>query len=73
MTVRWPDPDRAYIGHYVASLDLRNIKSRTCYRQVLHGFQDVVDLRFAVTDSNGFGPPIDISIRMLRISPDRSP
>ena len=43
MTVRWPDPDRAYIGRYVASLDLRSIKSRTCYRQVLHGFQDVVE------------------------------
>ena len=43
MTVRWPDPDRAYVGRYVASLDLRSVKSRTCYRQVLHGFQDVVE------------------------------
>ncbi|WP_292386880.1 hypothetical protein [Mesorhizobium sp.] len=43
MTARWPDPDRANIGRYVASLDLRSMKSRTCYRQVLHGFQDVAE------------------------------
>ncbi|RWK55269.1 MAG: integrase, partial [Mesorhizobium sp.] len=43
MTSRWPDPDRARIGSYVASLDLRNLKSRTCYRQVLHSFQDIVE------------------------------
>jgi hypothetical protein len=43
MTARWPDPDRANIGRYVASLDLRNMKSRACYRQVLHGFQDVAE------------------------------
>lgn len=48
MTVRWPDPDRAYIGRYVASLDLRSIESRTCYRQVLHGFQDVVECHEAL-------------------------
>ena len=43
MTARWPDPDRATIGRYVASLDLRSMKSRTCYRQVLHGFQDIAE------------------------------
>lgn len=43
MTARWPDPDRATIGCYIASLDLRSMKSRTCYRQVLHGFQDVAE------------------------------
>ena len=43
MTALWPDPDRAIIGHYVASLDLRSLKSRTCYGQVLHGFQDVAE------------------------------
>lgn len=36
MISRWPDPDRMRIGSYVASLDLRNLKSRTCYLQVLH-------------------------------------
>jgi hypothetical protein len=41
MTARWPDPDRATIDRYVASLDLRSMKSRACYRQVLNGFQDV--------------------------------
>lgn len=43
MTARWPDPDRATIGRYLARLDLRSMKSRACYRQVLHGFQDVVE------------------------------
>lgn len=43
MTARWPDSDRAIIGRYVASLDLRSMKSRTCYGQVLHGFQDVAE------------------------------
>jgi integrase/recombinase XerD len=43
MTSRWPDPDRATIDRFVASLDLRSMKSRTCYRQVLHGFQDVAE------------------------------
>jgi integrase len=43
MTARWPDPDRAIIGRHVASLDLRSMKSRTSYRQVLHGFQDVAE------------------------------
>lgn len=43
MTVRWPDPDRAIIGRYVASLDLHSMKSRACHAQVLHGFQDVAE------------------------------
>ena len=28
MTARWPDPDRATIDQYVASLDLRSTKSQ---------------------------------------------
>ena len=43
MIARWPDPDRVTIGRYVASLDLRSMTSRTCYQQVLHGFQDVTE------------------------------
>jgi integrase/recombinase XerD len=43
MTARWPDPDRAIIGRYIVSLDLRSMKSRACYAQVLHGFQDVAE------------------------------
>lgn len=43
MISRWPDPDRTRIGSYVAKLDLRNLKSRTCYQQVLHSFQDSVE------------------------------
>ncbi|MFD1985526.1 hypothetical protein ACFSOZ_23885 [Mesorhizobium newzealandense] len=43
MTARWPDPDRATIDRYVASLGLRSMKSLTSYRQVLHGFQDVTE------------------------------
>jgi len=43
MTARWPDPDRAIIGRYVANLDLRSTKSRACYTQVLHGLQDVAE------------------------------
>jgi hypothetical protein len=43
MTARWPDPDRTTIGRYLASLDLRSMKSQACYGQVLHGFQDVVE------------------------------
>jgi len=41
MTARWPDSDRKNIYHYLASLGLRSMKSRACYRQVLYGFQDV--------------------------------
>ena len=43
MTARWPDPDRAIIDRHVAILDLHSMKSRACYRQVLHGFQDVAE------------------------------
>lgn len=43
MTSRWPNPDRTTIDHYLARLGLRSMKSRTCYRQVLHGFQDVAE------------------------------
>lgn len=43
MIAPWPDPDRAIIGRHVASLDLRSMKSQACYRQVLHGFQDVAE------------------------------
>jgi integrase/recombinase XerD len=39
----WPDPDRAVIARYLGKLRLRSSKSRACYRQVLHGFQDVVE------------------------------
>lgn len=45
MTSHWPDSDHAYIGRFVASLDLRNLKSRACYQQVLHSFQDIVEQR----------------------------
>jgi integrase len=60
MTARWPDPDRANIGRYVASLNLRSMKSRTCYRQVLYGFQDVVE-RHSKLDQ-------EVLIAWLRIS-----
>ncbi|WP_081355304.1 transposase, partial [Agrobacterium vitis] len=43
MTARWPDPDRAIIDRYVAILDLHSMKSRACYRQVLHDSQDVAE------------------------------
>ena len=43
MISRWPDSDHTRTGSYVASLDLRNLKSRTCYQQVLHSFQDIVE------------------------------
>jgi len=43
MTARWPDPDRTIIDHYLLGLGLRSTKSRACYRQVLHGFQDVAE------------------------------
>ena len=60
MTARWPDPDRTTIGRYLASLDLCSIKSQTCYRQVLHGFQDVVE-RHSKLDQ-------DVLIAWLRVS-----
>ena len=43
MTAPWPDPDRMIIDQYFASLGLRSMKSRACYRQVSHGFQDVAE------------------------------
>ena len=43
MTARWPDPDRSIIDHYLAGLGLRSMKSRTCYRQVLQGFQNIAE------------------------------
>ncbi|GAN82074.1 tyrosine-type recombinase/integrase [Acidocella aminolytica] len=49
MSARWPDPDRVIIDRFVASLDLHSTKSRTCYAQVLHGFQDVAE-RYHVFD-----------------------
>jgi hypothetical protein len=60
MTACWPDPDRTTIGRYVASLDLRSMKSQTCYRQVLHGFQDVAE-RHSKLDQ-------DVLIAWLRVS-----
>lgn len=46
---RWPAPDRAVIARYLADLRLRSTNSRTYYRQVLHGFQDVAE-RYATLD-----------------------
>ncbi|MBP1888357.1 hypothetical protein [Sinorhizobium mexicanum] len=56
MISRWPDSDRTRIGSYVASLDLRNLKSRTCYQQVLHSFQDIVE-RHGLLDQRLAGRP----------------
>ncbi len=39
----WPATDRAVIARYLADLRLRSTNSRTYYRQVLHGFQDVAE------------------------------
>lgn len=61
MTARWPDPDRVIIGRHVASLDLRSMKSRTCYRQVLHGFQDVVERHEALGQEVAGGLATSIS------------
>src|SRR6266542_6259850 len=60
MTARWPDRDRTTIGRYLASFDLRSMKSQICYRQVLHGFQDVVE-RHGKLDQ-------DVLIAWLRVS-----
>jgi len=60
MTTRWPDPDRTIIDHYLASLGLRSIKSRACYHQVLHGFQDVAE-RHSELDQ-------DMLVAWLRVS-----
>ncbi|MGP0059955.1 MAG: tyrosine-type recombinase/integrase [Beijerinckiaceae bacterium] len=45
----WPEPDRAVIARYLGKLRLRSANSRTYYRQVLHGFQDVAE-RYPGTD-----------------------
>ncbi|HYH37644.1 MAG TPA: site-specific integrase, partial [Azospirillum sp.] len=42
MTV-WPDPDRIVIARYLGTLRLRSASSRRYCRQVLCGFQDVVE------------------------------
>ena len=39
----WPDPERLLIARYLAGLGLRSTNSRTYYKQVLHGFQDVAE------------------------------
>lgn len=39
----WPDPERLLIARYLAGLGLRSASSRTYYKQVLHGFQDVAE------------------------------
>lgn len=39
----WPDPERQLIPRYLAGLGLRSTNSRTYYKQVLHGFQDVAE------------------------------
>lgn len=44
----WPDPDRTVIARYLAKLRLRSANSRTYYRQVLHGFQDVAERHPAI-------------------------
>lgn len=60
MTARWPDPDRTTIDHYLAGLGLRSMKSRACYRQVLHGFQDIAERHCALGQ--------DVLIAWLRVS-----
>lgn len=60
MTVRWPDPDRMIIDRYLASLGLRSMNSQACYRQVLHGFQDVAE-RHSELDQ-------DVLVAWLRVS-----
>ncbi|MGX1501349.1 hypothetical protein ACSSV1_006423 [Labrenzia sp. MBR-25] len=60
MTARWPDPDRTTIDHYLASLCLRSMTSRACYRQVLNGFQDVAECHCELSQ--------DVLVAWLRIS-----
>jgi hypothetical protein len=47
--IAWPDSDRVLITSYLGTLRLRSANSRTYYRQVLHGFQDVAE-RYADMD-----------------------
>jgi integrase len=44
----WPDPERLLIARYLAGLDLRRMNSRTYYKQVLQGFQDVAERHAAL-------------------------
>ncbi len=39
----WTDPNRMIVSRYLGKLRLRSANSRTYYRQVLHGFQDVAE------------------------------
>jgi len=43
-----PEPDRTVVSRYLGQLRLRSANSRTYYRQVLHGFQDVAERRQAI-------------------------
>ena len=49
MISRWPDSDHTRIGSYVASLDLRNLKSRTCYQQALQAWLRELASRWATS------------------------
>jgi integrase/recombinase XerD len=60
MIARWPDSDRTIINHYLASLDLRSMNSRTLYGQVLHGFQDVAECHSELSQ--------DVLVAWLRLS-----
>jgi len=42
------EPNRTIISRYLGQLRLRSANSRTYYRQVLHGFQDVAERRQAI-------------------------
>ena len=44
----WTDPDRAIVARYLGKLRLRSANSRTYYRQVLYGFQDVAERHLAI-------------------------
>ena len=44
----WTDPDRAIVARYLGKLRLRSANSRICYRQVLHGFQDVAERHLTI-------------------------
>jgi integrase/recombinase XerD len=39
----WPDRERQLITRHLAVLGLRSTNSRTYYKQVLHGFQDIAE------------------------------
>jgi integrase/recombinase XerD len=42
------EPGRTIVSRYLGQLRLRSANSRTYYRQVLHGFQDVAERRQAI-------------------------